>query len=108
MENNKKEQVKKDQPKKDTPQVKNEQVKKKPEQIKKEVKTTEMVVLCKTSYHYWRNWLKEILKDTGAKFNKDEKGWKGSISITKTDIDKAKKLLTDYKTKNPETKELWW
>ena len=93
MENNKKEQVNKTQVKK-------------PEQAKKEVKTTEMIVLCKTSYHYYRNWLRELLKDAEPKFVKDEKGWKGSITVAKADVEKAKKLLADYKTKNPETKEL--
>ncbi len=41
---------------------------------KEQVKTAEMVVVCKTSYHYYRNWIRDILTGAGAKFNNEKEG----------------------------------
>ena len=72
--------------------------------------TLEMVNLFKTTYHYYRNWVKHILqgKVIGFKFIKDKIGWEGSISVPKSEINKAKSVLQEYKSKNPEAKEMWW
>jgi hypothetical protein len=73
----------------------------------------EMVGLFKTTYHYYRNWVKYILaggKLKGFRFVKDDAGYTGKISVLKTEVDNAKKVLADYKSK-PENKEgvdLWW
>ena len=78
------------------------------------VKTTskkEMVNLFKTSYHYYRNWVKYILSDgkiNSFRFLKDEVGWTGIISVPKSEVDRAKSILKDFRIKNPETIELWW
>lgn len=74
----------------------------------KKIVPTEMVLLCNTSYHYWRFWVSDILKGTNAKFKKNEKGWEGSISVSKDNYEKANKQLRDYKLNNTEVKELWW
>ena len=71
----------------------------------------EMVDLFKTTYHYYRNWVKHIL--TEAKINrfrflKNETGYDGKISVRKTELDTAKKVLADYKTKNKDTVDMWW
>ena len=79
--------------------------------VKDEKPTKEMVNVFKTSYHYYRNWVKEILKDgkvNDFKFVKDKIGWKGSISVPKKNEEAIKKVLSDYKTKNPDIVPLWW
>ncbi len=81
------------------------------ENVKDEKSTIQMVNVFKTSYHYYRNWVKEILTDgkvNDFKFVKDKKGWKGSISVPKKDEETIKKVLSDYKAKNPEIVPLWW
>ncbi len=85
-------------------------VKKKEQKV---IESPKMVNLFKTSYHYYRNFVKEILKDAkvnGFRFVKDGKmgGWKGFISIPSTETEKAKKVLAEFKTKNPDTIDLWW
>lgn len=74
----------------------------------RKIMPTEMIVLGSTSYHYWRFWVSDILKDTNAKFKKDEKSWNGAISTSKDNYEKANKLLNEYKLHNPEVKNLWW
>jgi len=71
----------------------------------------EMINVFKTSYHYYRNWVKQILtegKIQGFRFLKDEVGWKGFLSVPKTNVEATKKVLTDFKTKHPDTIEMWW
>lgn len=67
--------------------------------------------LSKTAYHYYRNFVKDILTDGGIKcfrFKKDAEGWDGKLLVAKPELEKAKQVLKDYKTKNPEVKPLWW
>jgi hypothetical protein len=71
----------------------------------------ERVTLVGTSYHYFRNWLKNTLRSGEihtAKFIKNEADWNGCISIPESDKDAALKILEQYRFENPETKELWW
>lgn len=77
----------------------------------KEKSKNEMVNVFKTSYHYYRNWVKQILSDgniKGFRFIKDDVGWMGNISVPKTNQNETKNVLSDYKTKNPEVVEMWW
>jgi len=72
---------------------------------------SERVTLVGTSYHYFRNWLKNTLRSGEihtAKFIKNEADWNGCISIPENDKDAALKILEQYRVENPETKELWW
>ena len=72
-------------------------------------KKADWVNLFKTSYFYWRHWIKNDLKGkVKARFAKDEIGYSGHIAVQKPDVDKAKKILAEYKTKNPDVKDLWW
>lgn len=71
-------------------------------------KTTQKVILCKTSYHYWRFWISELLQGTGAKFKKAQCGWQGTIIVDWHELDNARKLLLNFKENNPDTKEMWW
>jgi len=71
----------------------------------------EMVTLVKTSYHYYRNWIKSILSEGAVKdfkFLKDKTGWNGTIIISKIEIEKARFVLKDFKLINPDIIELWW
>lgn len=72
-------------------------------------KKIEMTNIFKTTYFYWRYWIKDYLKGkVKARFVKEEVGYNGKIAVQKTEVDTAKKMLADYKTKNPDTKDLWW
>ena len=93
---------------------KNQQIKmenNKKEQVKKVDKPTkeEEVILVTTTYYYWRNWVKSILLEGKIKtrFVKDDVGWSGKISVVKSQMDLAKKVLADYKTKNPDRVDMW-
>ncbi len=69
------------------------------------------VKLVGTSYHYFRNWLKSVLRENeiqSAKFIKDSTGWNGHISILECDKEQALKVLAQYRIDNPDTKSLWW
>jgi hypothetical protein len=71
----------------------------------------EKVNLVKTSYHYYRNWIKSILSEGSVKdfkFLKDKTGWNGAIIISKEEAEKARFVLKDYKLMNPEIVDLWW
>ena len=71
----------------------------------------EMLNIFKTTYGYWRHWVKYILKDGGVikfRFVKDAETYNGKIAVAKPEVDKAKKVLADYKTKNPDTVVMWW
>jgi len=64
-----------------------------------------------TSYHYFRNWLKQLFRENGimsAKFIKNSEGWLGHISILESDKDPAIEVLNKYQLDNPDTKALWW
>lgn len=72
---------------------------------------TEWVNVSKTTYYFWRFWVKQILSDGKIKkyrFVKDEVGYTGKIAINKPEVDACKKVLADYKTKNKGTKDMWW
>lgn len=72
---------------------------------------TEWVTLFKTTYFYWRNWIKDILINGKVKkyrFIKEADTYNGYIAVSKTEKDAAKKVLADYKSKNLDTKEMWW
>jgi 3-phosphoglycerate kinase len=65
----------------------------------------------KTTYNYWRHWVKEILitgKVKKYRFVKDDGTYNGSIAVDKTEVDAAKKVLAEYKKKNPDIKDMWW
>ena len=73
-------------------------------------KKIEMINIFKTTYNYYRHWVKVILADGGLikfRFVKDEGSYNGKIAVAKPEVDKAKKVLADYKTKNPDTVEMW-
>lgn len=84
--------------------------KSKVESIKPPVKA-EWTNIFKTTYYRWRYWVKEILASGGIKkyrFVKDEVGYNGNIAVDKQEADAAKKVLQNYKSKNTETKDMWW
>lgn len=73
--------------------------------------TDKRVKLADSSYHYYRHFLKGLLRSNevgSAKFKKNEEGWHGQISVLTSEKDFADKVLTQYKSDNPEIKELWW
>jgi len=73
--------------------------------------TIKRVKLVGTSYHYFRNILKYLLRENeiqSAKFVKDAVGWHGYISIAESDKEQALKVFAQYRIDNPDTKELWW
>lgn len=70
-----------------------------------------IVNLVKTSYHYFRHYVKYILIEGNISkpiFKKNETGWHGVISVSKAELEKAKKILSDYKLKNIHIKDMWW
>ena len=70
-----------------------------------------MVNLFKTTYHRYRHWIRFILtegKVSGFRFVKDEVGYTGKIAVDKPEVDKAKKVLADYKLKNADAADMWW
>ena len=72
---------------------------------------SEMVSVFNTTYHRYRHWVRFILtegKINKFRFVKDEVGYTGKLAVEKTEVEKAKKVLADYKTKNPDTVEMWW
>jgi hypothetical protein len=69
------------------------------------------VNIFKTNYHRYRHWVKYILaegKVNGFRFVKDEIGWTGKLAVDKPEVDKAKKVLAEYKTNNPDAVDMWW
>ena len=73
-------------------------------------KKIEMINIFKTTYGYWRYWVKNILADGGIskfRFAKDEGSYNGKIAVAKPEAEKAKKVLAEYKTKNPDTVVMW-
>jgi hypothetical protein len=70
----------------------------------------EMVITASTTYGYWRYWVKNILNEGGIakfKFIKDEGSYNGKVAVAAGEVDKAKKVLADYKSKHPDEKEMW-
>ena len=71
----------------------------------------EMVNLFKTTYHRYRHWIRHILtegKVNGFRFVKDEIGYTGKIAVNKPEVEKAKKVLAEYKVKNSNSLDMWW
>ncbi len=65
--------------------------------------------MASTTYEYYRYWLKTILAEAGIakyRFVKDEGSYNGKVAVAAGEVDKAKKVLADYKTKHPEYKEM--
>ena len=55
-----------------------------------------------TTYHYFRHWLKEVLKEAGvvsAKFEKSE-GYNGNITVVKSELANAKKAVDNWQKEN--------
>lgn len=78
--------------------------------VKEQKAKFEMIEIFSTAYGYWRYWIKDILAEGGIskfRFVKDPNSYSGKIAISKGEVDKAKKVLSDYKTKNPDTVEMW-
>ena len=78
---------------------------------KNEPKTTEWVKLFKTTYFYWRHWIKDLLvngKIKNYRFVKEPDTYNGDIAVSKQEKETAKKVLAEYKSKNPDTKDMWW
>ncbi len=71
---------------------------------------TEMVTIFKTTYGYYRYWIKNILADGGIikyRFIKNPDSYAGIISVAKAEAEKAKKVLAEYKKQNPGTVSMW-
>ena len=69
-----------------------------------------MVNIFSTTYGYYRYGVKTILADGGiAKFRfvKDTESYNGKIAVAAGEVEKAKKVLADYKVKHPDEKEMW-
>jgi len=69
------------------------------------------VEIFRTNYHRYRHHIRFILlegKVNGFRFVKDEIGWTGRIAVDKPEVAKAKLVLADYKTNNPEIVDMWW
>ena len=70
----------------------------------------EMISIFKTTYGYWRHWVKNILKDGGIikfRFVKDAESYNGKIAVAKTEVEKARKVLAEYKSKHIDEVEMW-
>ena len=70
----------------------------------------EMVNIFSTTYGYYRYWVKNILAEGGIskfRFVKDEGSYNGKIAFAAGEVDKAKKVLADYKAKHPDEREMW-
>ena len=74
-------------------------------------KKIEIKNIFKTTYYYWRFWVKQILingKIKKYRFIKDAVGYSGNIAVQKTEIENAKKILVEYKIKNQDTVDMLW
>ena len=72
---------------------------------------SEWIKIFKSTYYLWRFWVKEILvsgKIKKYRFIRDEIGYTGNIAVEKAEVEAAKKVLADYKTKNPDIKDMWY
>ena len=70
----------------------------------------EMVNIFSTTYGYYRYWIKEILSQGGIskfRFVKDTDSYNGKIAVAKPEVDKAKKVLSEYQKNNPDTVTMW-
>jgi hypothetical protein len=87
-------------------------MKKKDEKTVEVISTkVEMVTLFKTTYHRYRHWIRTILiegKVNQFSFKKDKVGYTGLIVVNKAEVEKAKKVLSEYKAKNSDTIDMWW
>jgi hypothetical protein len=71
----------------------------------------EMISLYKTTYHRYRHWLRTTLiegKVNKFSFKKDKAAYTGVLLVEKSEVEKAKKVLSEYKAKNPDTIDMWW
>lgn len=69
----------------------------------------EVVEVATTTYHYWRNWVKDIARDgsvISAKFVKGE-GYNGTITVVKSEVSKLKEVFTKYQKENPGIIAMW-
>jgi hypothetical protein len=54
--------------------------------------------------------IKSIQKDSEAikfRFVKDAESYNRKIAVAKPKVDKSKKIFAEYKTKNPDTVDMW-
>lgn len=67
------------------------------------------VALAKCSYHYYRNWVKDILTEAGhsPSFKKEKESYDGTIFISVSELLDAKKTLNNYVKENPNVVEMW-
>ncbi len=73
-------------------------------------KKIEMINIFKTTYGYYR-WYKNILANGGVekyRFVKEDGSYNGKIAVAKSEVEKAKKILAEYKTQNPDMVDMWW
>lgn len=73
-------------------------------------KKVEWVNLFKTTYYYWRYFIKAILIEGKIKkyrFVKDEIGYTGKIAVQKNEAINAKKVLGNYKSKHANELDMW-
>lgn len=74
--------------------------------------STERIAVVKTNYHYFRHWLRSATASiSGVKFVKNEDNYDGVITCPKSEVEKLKKVLADYRKEllkeNPLTIEMW-
>ena len=71
---------------------------------KKEVVVPVKVALCTSSYHYYRGYVKDIIRKGGVNpsFKKEAVGYNGTILVLSTDLVKAKNILDTYNKENPD------
>ena len=70
----------------------------------------EMVNIFSTTYGYYRYFIKVILAEGGIskfRFVKDAESYNGKIAVAKPEVDKAKRVLSEYQKKNPDIKTMW-
>ncbi len=85
--------------------------KKDEKQVTVKPKKIEMVGIFKTTYHRFRHWIRTILiegKVNQFSFKKDKTAYTGVLLVEKSEVEKAKKVLSEYKAKNPDTIDMWW
>lgn len=92
--------------------TKNTKTTKKPVEKKSEIKhQIELKPVAKTTYHYWRNFVKYILEEGGVegyRFVKDADSFNGQIMVMNSSFVEVKEVLAKYKKEHKDEVELWW
>lgn len=79
-------------------------------QSQKAKETITFVAVAKTNYHYYRNWVKDILtkgKIKKFRFKKNEDSYDGIILVDSKELVLAKNVLDKYKKENKDTVDMW-